>query len=85
VVDSAAPNGRVTLAEEATLVSRSTQTNAEGGYVFAQLNPATYRLEVEALVFKNFHRPSVIGGAQAVLVVDITLEVDAVAGRVELH
>ncbi|HZU32482.1 MAG TPA: TonB-dependent receptor [Candidatus Angelobacter sp.] len=47
-------NGKVTITNTATNVSRSAQTNAEGEYVFTFLLPGRYSVRVEATGFKAF-------------------------------
>ena len=46
------PNGVVKATEVNTGARRATQSNAEGRYLFAQVNPGTYRITVQAQGFK---------------------------------
>src|SRR2546427_822115 len=52
-------NVKVTLANEATGISRDAQTNNSGDYVFVEVQPATYELDFEQSGFKKNVRKSV--------------------------
>ena len=47
---------KVTLTAESTGVSRATLSNAAGEFVFNAVDPATYRITIEAAGFKRFER-----------------------------
>src|SRR5712692_1975756 len=47
---------KVTLISEATSISLATLSNTAGEFVFNAIDPATYRITVEAPGFKRFER-----------------------------
>ena len=51
-------DAKVTLSNDATGTARSTQSNALGEYTFAQVEPATYSISVEAPSVREVVRPS---------------------------
>ena len=77
-------NANVTLTNEGTGVSRSTVTNAQGEYVFTQLEPATYSISVEAQGFKKLQRPGVIVGTQETVSVDVRMEIGQISESVQV-
>ena len=50
------PEAKVTLTDQGTGIARSTVSNADGGYTFNALNPATYDVVAEKPGFKNSSR-----------------------------
>lgn len=74
----------VTLRNEATGVSRTTVSNNSGEYVFAQLEPATYTIEVEASGFKKLVRRGVIISTQQEVGLDLRMEIGAVSESVQV-
>ncbi len=60
------------------------QTNAEGIYRVASLNPGRYRISFEAEGFKRFVRDNVDLRQGDVLAIDVTLEIGAVAESIEV-
>ena len=50
---AAVPGATVRISNPATGFSRDTTTDSDGKFNFPGLQPATYRLEVEAANFKN--------------------------------
>ncbi len=78
------PGAKVKLANPATGVARETTTGGDGSYVFTQLAPAPYKLEVTAQGFATLRRDVHVAVATA-QTVDITLEVGAVAEVVEVE
>src|ERR1700733_1074140 len=42
------PNAQVTASEVNTGAARTVQSNSEGRFLFSQINPGTYRIEVRA-------------------------------------
>jgi trimeric autotransporter adhesin len=87
VVDPASasvPGAKITLIDEATGNTRSTNTNALGEYAFSAVNPSTYRMDVEKEGFKRVQRAGVVVGTQAAVVVDISMEVGVVSQTVEV-
>jgi trimeric autotransporter adhesin len=77
-------DAKVTLLNEATGTSRTTQSNASGEYAFAQVEPATYSIVVEAPGFKKLTRTSVIVGTQETVGVDLKLEIGQVSESVQV-
>src|SRR5579864_7572880 len=53
------PGATVTINNPATGFSRSTQTDAQGGYQFLQLPPATYVITTAAAGFATIRQPNV--------------------------
>jgi trimeric autotransporter adhesin len=78
------PNAKVTLVNTATTVSRSTLSNAQGEYVFSQVDPATYTISVEAPGFTKLDRTGVIIGTQQFLTIDLKMEVGEVSSSVQV-
>ncbi|HYW44970.1 MAG TPA: TonB-dependent receptor [Bryobacteraceae bacterium] len=81
---AAITNAKVSLADEASGVSRSTLSNSEGAYSFSQVVPATYAITVESPGFKRFERKHVIVATQDFVALDLTLEVGAVNESVQV-
>jgi hypothetical protein len=78
------PGAAVTLTNQSTSVSFSTQTTAAGTYVFESVQIGVYTLEVEAAGFKKFIST---GNALTIgqpLTINVTLEIGAVAEVVEV-
>ncbi|MFL6448420.1 MAG: carboxypeptidase regulatory-like domain-containing protein [Bryobacteraceae bacterium] len=75
---------KITLADQATNVSRSTVTNTDGGYVFSSLEPATYSVTAENPSFKRFIRRDISVATQASVTADVQLELGAVSQSVEV-
>ena len=76
-------NAKVTLIDEAKQTSRSTISSAQGEYVFSQVDPATYTVNVEAPGFKNLKEKGIIVATQQFLTVDLKLEVGEVTTSVQ--
>src|SRR5215831_8989131 len=70
---AAVTTAKVSLVDESTGVVRSTLSNSEGAYSFAQVVPATYAVQVEAPGFKKVDRKHVIVGTQEVVSIDLKL------------
>ena len=84
VVDSsggAIPDATVTLLSEARGIKTApVATNATGDYVFANVTPDTYTIEVKAPAFKTLRRTGIaVSGADRVGVPPLTLEVGGTA------
>ena len=75
---SVIPAAKVTLTNQATGVTRSTLTNADGEYVFGSLDPAPYSVTVEAQGFKRMQRNQVVVGTQEFVTVDVSMELGSV-------
>ena len=87
VLDSggaAAAGAHVTITDESTQVPRATIANDQGEYVFNAVNPATYTVSVEQSGFKKLERKGVEVATQAVVAVDLTLEIGQVSESVNV-
>ncbi len=80
--DAAISGAKITIFDEGTKVSRTTVSNDQGEYVFTSLTPATYTIDTEASGFKKIERPGVVVATQAVVAVDVKLELGLVAEQV---
>src|SRR5579859_6592389 len=69
------PGVEVTLINEQTNISRSTVTNERGEYVFAAVEPGTYRVKTALEGYKSIDRSGVRIDTQTFIVLDLTLEV----------
>jgi hypothetical protein len=54
------PNANITLTNQATGVTRAVTTNAEGAFVITPLNPANYKLTVEATGFRLYNQENIV-------------------------
>ncbi len=81
---AAAQSVKVTLTDEATSVGRSTLTNDQGEYVFTSLNPAVYTLTAELPGFKRLEQKGVQISTQAIVTVDLALELGQVTESVNV-
>jgi trimeric autotransporter adhesin len=82
---SAVADAKVTLVNSATQVSRATVSNAQGEYIFSQLDPANYSIAVEAPGFKKLEKTGVIVGTAQFLTVDLKVEIGAVTSSVQVN
>src|SRR5271165_1747745 len=73
---------KVTLTNQGTNVARSELSNAQGEFVFSQVDPGTYTLTAEAPGFRKTERHGIIVGTQEFLTLDLKLEVGAVTESV---
>jgi len=80
---AAVSNAGVKATDVSTSVARSTLTNGAGEYVFQALNPADYKITVEAQGFKT-GESSVTIATQSFLTVDIKLSVGNVVETVNV-
>ncbi len=78
-------DAKVSLVNQATNVSRSTLSNAQGEYAFTAVDPATYTVRVEAPGFKSFAHKDVVVGTQEFLTLDAKMEVGAVTESVQVN
>src|ERR1700691_1358416 len=53
------PNAQVTLLNEATKVTRESETNPAGQYVFPAVEPGTYTISISATGFDTIARSSI--------------------------
>src|SRR6266699_2843070 len=75
---------KVTLTSESTSVSHATLSNTAGEFVFNAVDPATYRITVEAPGFKRFERAGVIVNTQEFLTLDLKMEIGSVTESVNV-
>jgi hypothetical protein len=69
------PGVTVTLANEATGVTRDTVTNDSGEYSFPALDPGSYTVKASVAGFKTFERKGIRIATQTFVTLDVTLEV----------
>lgn len=75
-------DGKVSLVDEATSVSRATLTNTSGEFAFSAVNPGTYTITVESPGFKRFERKGVLVATQQFITLDLKLEIGQVSESV---
>ena len=73
------PGVEVTLTNEQTNIARSTVTNERGEYVFAAVEPGTYKVKVALQGYKTVEQSGIRVGTQTFITLDLTMEV----GRIE--
>src|SRR2546430_11196310 len=73
------PGVEVTLTNEATNIKRSTTTNDRGEYVFASVEPGTYKVTATLQGYKTVDQSGIRIGTQTFIVLDLTLQVGALA------
>jgi trimeric autotransporter adhesin len=76
------PGVEVTITNQSTNIKRSVVTNDAGEYAFAAVEPGTYTLRAALQGFKTVERRDIRIGTQTFLVLDLTLEVGALAEEV---
>ncbi len=70
-------NATIHLIETSTNVSQTTVSTSSGNYVFINLNPGSYRLEVSATGFERLNRSGVTVVTGQTVTADLTLTVGA--------
>ena len=75
---------KVTLANEATNVSRSGQTNDSGDFSFVEVVPGTYTVQFELTGFKRNVQKSVIVDVNQVVTLNSTLQIGGSQETVEV-
>src|SRR5580704_6103283 len=78
------PNAKVTLKNEATGVQQQEMTNASGYYVFTNVSPGLYTVDVEAAGFKKFNSVHNKLDPSSTLALDAALTVGAATETVEV-
>lgn len=78
----AVANARVRLTDQGTGAARNTLSGTAGEFVFSELVPGSYTVEVEAPGFKKFQRKDVVVGTQQQVSLDLKLEIGAVTESV---
>ena len=76
---SAIPNAAVRLMNTGTNIARTSATDAQGGYVFPEVLPGTYRLEVEASGFAKYRQ----SGIQLLVQLPATINIKMRVGQVQ--
>jgi hypothetical protein len=76
------PGVEVTLINDQTGLSRSTVTNAQGEYTFANVLPGTYTVRASLTGFKTVERKSIRIGTQQFIILDLALEVGSISEEV---
>jgi Carboxypeptidase regulatory-like domain len=80
----AVPGAKVTLTNIATGTVRHTTSTNEGSYVFDLIEPATYRLQVEAAGFKKQIVSNVVALIAKPTVADVVMQLGEVSQTVEV-
>jgi hypothetical protein len=79
------PGAQVTITQEGTGISSSTQTRADGTYIFSPVRIGAYTIEVKYTGFKTERRSGVSVNIQQQAVVDITLSPGAITESVTVE
>src|SRR5262249_31591508 len=83
---AAIANATVTIVEQSKDQKQSTQTDAQGRFVFAIVSPGQYKLTVENAGFKKLERKDVtLNAGDKMSVGDLTLEVGDVQAIIEVQ
>jgi Carboxypeptidase regulatory-like domain len=72
---AAIANARVELIETSTNISRTTFTSSTGDYIFTQLNPGSYSIDVTATGFQQLNRTGITLSVGQTVGVDLSLTV----------
>jgi Carboxypeptidase regulatory-like domain/TonB-dependent Receptor Plug Domain len=75
----------ILLANDATGVQYSTETNAAGIYLVSDIPPGTYRLQVSKIGFKTLIKPAIVLNVQDALAINFTLPLGAVSETVTVQ
>ena len=75
---------KVTLIDEAKHVSRAAVSDGAGQYIFNQVDPASYEIDIESAGFKKFVRLHVPVGTQQLVTIDTTLEIGEASDTVQV-
>ncbi len=79
---AAVPGAEVTISNQATNFSRSSVTNAQGGFSFVTLEPGTYTLVVKAPGFESYTKNGIVVNANEITRSDLSLAVGQVSQNV---
>jgi trimeric autotransporter adhesin len=77
-------SAKVSLINEGTSETRTTNTSNNGEYVFNEVVPATYSVVAETAGFKKFERRGILVATQGQVTADIKLEVGQVTESVQV-
>ena len=72
---AAIANARVQLTETSTSITQATITSSTGDYIFTQLNPGTYSIDVTATGFQQLNRTGITLSVGQTVGVDLTLAI----------
>jgi hypothetical protein len=81
---AAVARATVTLVHESTNQQRRQTTTDAGTFMYPELLPGTYRLEVEATGFKKYLRSGIVVAVQEQVVIDPELQVGGTAEEIEV-
>src|ERR1700677_1804751 len=79
---AAIPDATVTITDLGMNESRTAKTDGTGGFNFAQLNPDTYRVEVEKNGFKKYVNVKVVVEVATSTTLDVQLELGSINQQV---
>lgn len=82
---AAVPNGTVTVKSSALMAARSTNTGADGGYLFDLLPAGTYEVTVTARGFRGFTQTGIVIGAGFTATINSRLQVGEVTEVVRVE
>jgi hypothetical protein len=77
-------NAKITLTNEATAISRDTQTSGSGDFSFVEVMPGTYTVQFELTGFKKNVQKSVIVDVNQVVTLNSTLQIGGSQETVEV-
>jgi len=80
----AVPGAEVTLTRSATSETRTATADSAGGYVFVNLIPGSYRIDVEVKGFKHFTRQPIVVEVNQSTRIDVPLVVGQITQTVEV-
>src|SRR6266436_6004098 len=83
-VEAVVPGAKVSLANTATNVERTTQTNDAGAYVFPGVFPGPYRLTVESSGMQKYEGNLIVLTQQDVAI-DVVLQIGQTVTQVEVQ
>jgi len=79
-----APGAKVTITEQNTGVSRTTETTQSGYYAFSDLRPGVYTVNIELAGFKKFIRQNVSVLVNSTIRVDAALQTGDVSESIQI-
>src|SRR4029453_18812341 len=82
--DAVMPGVTVVATNEDTGTKHTAQTNAESVYAFLARPAATYRVDFQQTGFKDFRQVNIVLNANAVLRLDITMQLGGLTDVVEV-
>lgn len=80
----AIPHAKVTLTNEATGVAATSETDAEGRYIFLNVAPDSYQVQAEAPGFTTLRQPNVVFRVGQQSDLDLKLDIATVTQTVEV-